>query len=802
MWTQQAELVEAGVRVWVTYRPKGSHIEIQGEIENTSESDKSVTARVSLPIAANGGKWWKNGRVSAKIGPSVIYDSFWYGAGRTGYHSMYPWSCVEMPNGKSISLGVSIDEPQIFRLLYNGYSNSYNAEFDLGLAHDGPRPNRSSFTAIVYRTDSSWAFRDATDRYYSIYPWAFEKRVTKEGSWVPFYAIQDIPQYSDFGVQFNESTQDFAWEARQGLTPLTYIEPAGTHTMMYLKKDDLKTPQAALDRAKELLDGKRGINSGWQPRELGRDVGWYPKDSWVYDAAAGIVASAMRDAWGNAAGFGAETNVAVMNNASPFLPPASGYHYNAAQVELKCVESVLNLKGKYHLDGWDPLAFDHGPAYSIEVANPHFGEQCIKIGTEPHYNHWSPWWRGVKQPVNLSQPVVGPIEIEFWVRGEGVVSGKVQAMAQFRWEDGQDESFKVVADDVNGEWRRYSSVITPKKPVSFCLFTVNLRSFEGQVCIDDVRFGPPGTAENWLANGSFEKGGWIDGKVSGVYLDTLECSQGVLNNRREQFPYLRTNLTFDWSRNVVQPHIFGSTEFTREISSRLRREGKLLMANACPLFTPFSIPYVDIGGQEEEWIPGGKWSPKSDESFNWVRSMCATKPYCMLLLSRGDKEMVRKQIARCAFYGVFPSFGMLVSESNPKVYYDYYWNQDKREQDRPTWKKYMPAIQTIAKAGWKPKTYARSSNQDIWLERYGSVGIGGCYLSAFNPKEANQNTVVTIDRAALGLTGAVRISALLNDFVSITLPEGESSFNLNAEPEDTVVVSISSSQLATAKVSQ
>ena len=161
-----------------------------------------------------------------------------------------------------------------------------SAEFDLGLAPQASRAGRARFAAVLCRNDPQWTFRDAADRYYAIYPWVFEKRVQKEGTWVPFYAIQDIPNYQDFGVQFNESTQDFAWEAKRGLTPLSYIEPGCSHTDMYCTPQDDHHPQSAVKRVKDLLEGKRRLNAGW-----------HPKDPWVYDAAAGILASYQTDPW-------------------------------------------------------------------------------------------------------------------------------------------------------------------------------------------------------------------------------------------------------------------------------------------------------------------------------------------------------------------------------------------------------------------------------------------------------------------------------------------------------------------------
>ena len=215
--------------------------------------------------------------------------------------------------------------------------------------------------------------------------------------------------------------------------------------------------------------------------------------------------------------------------------------------------------------------------------------------------------------------------------------------------DGRTETpnrWQVTASASGVGWRRYHAAFRPKRPVKYFEFRVILPSYEGEAWVDDVRFGPVGSRENWLLNAGFEQGGWIDGRAAGMYLDTLECSQGFLNHRREHYPYLETNLSFDGARRPVQPHFFGAWEFTRKISVRLHSEGRYLMANACPLWTPFCIPWVDIRAQEEEWICGEKgWNPKTDASFNWCRAMCRTKPYCICPSKPGRSR--QRQEADC-----------------------------------------------------------------------------------------------------------------------------------------------------------
>ena len=109
------------------------------------------------------------------------------------------------------------------------------------------------------------------------------------------------------------------------------------------------------------------------------------------------------------------------------------------------------------------------------------------------------------------------------------------------------------------------------------------------------------------------------------------------------------------------------------------------------------------------------------------------KPYCVLLLGRGKADTVRKQIARCTFYGVWPSFGSLYSGEDSELENNYPWNIPAIEQDRPIWKKYIPALKLITRAGSQPVTCATSDNPDAWIERYGKASDPAVYFTLFNP---------------------------------------------------------------------
>ena len=70
-----------------------------------------------------------------------------------------------------------------------------------------------------------------------------------------------------------------------------------------------------------------------------------------------------------------------------------------------------------------------------------------------------------------------------------------------------------------------------------------------------------------------------------------------------------------------------------------------------------------------------------------------------------------------------------------------YWeNPDLYDRDRDLFKKYVPLVCEVAEAGWEPVTFARSSNRNVFVERFGRR-----YLTLCNDTAEAQKTRVTIE---------------------------------------------------------
>ncbi len=56
----------------------------------------------------------------------------------------------------------------------------------------------------------------------------------------------------------------------------------------------------------------------------------------------------------------------------------------------------------------------------------------------------------------------------------------------------------------------------------------------------------------------------------------------------------------------------------------------------------------------------------------------------------------------------------------------------------------MPLCKRVAEAGWEPITQARSSDEHVYVERFGAADRGSRYLTVFN--DSPQRRTVTITR--------------------------------------------------------
>ena len=210
-----------------------------------------------------------------------------------------------------------------------------------------------------------------------------------------------------------------------------------------------------------------------------------------------------------------------------------------------------------------------------------------------------------------------------------------------------------------------------------------------------------------------------------------------------------------WDPVAKKPFLnnfFTSAKFARAAAERLRPKGQVTMMNGALGDSFFVVPWLDVLGAETGLrISRGE--------FNYIRTVIHHKPFLTLLKGNYEKQIGRPQVElfmkRCLAYGVYPGFfdwppsGLGPGgqyHSHPRYY----------ERDRDLHRKYVPLCRALALAGWEPITHARSSEANVFVERYGPDREGILWFTLLNEENRPHTTTLTVDVKALGLDARAR----------------------------------------------
>jgi len=261
-------------------------------------------------------------------------------------------------------------------------------------------------------------------------------------------------------------------------------------------------------------------------------------------------------------------------------------------------------------------------------------------------------------------------------------------------------------------------------------------------------------------------------EIDGTYVDSLGAWGQYLNHRHEHFSYAQVPLTYDMKNGKPVIHNrFTLLEFLWGLREYLHKHDKLLFANGVNHNRQFHFFSLDVMGVEGRTYLEQK------------RVMANQKPFLLLIYNIHDKPArMEYEFNRCAFYGIYPSFANMRVYKTPEMY-------------APIAKlnnRFVPVLQAITRAGWQPITLARSSQPDVWLERWGPGPDGAVYLTVYNASKKQLAATIVLEASALGLNGRY---VLLEDKLSedkwrTPAHEGTTQLELLMRPEKLRVLHI------------
>lgn len=181
---------------------KASYIRIYGRVTDVSGTERGITVHFSVPLDADGWKWFDDISTSRTISGSTIFQNVsLVRAGKNGRTSLYPIGVVANDR-YGVCLGLSPDYPRFHRIAYVPSEREFRIEVDFGLSPDTKNPSTADFEFFICSVDGAWGFRDGWSRYMDMYPNYFSKVAEEEGLWLPYVGPNTVPNIDDFGFKF------------------------------------------------------------------------------------------------------------------------------------------------------------------------------------------------------------------------------------------------------------------------------------------------------------------------------------------------------------------------------------------------------------------------------------------------------------------------------------------------------------------------------------------------------------------------------------------------------------------------
>ncbi len=224
---------DLGLSLTTTWTAESDHLRFAGSLINTraaTDPERAVTLTMGLSVDPTlpGLAWDNDIRTSRPVTVGETYQNTMPSrAGAEHFVARYPLVCVR-GEGWGLALANPIDEPHIERLLFDATRGELAIAWDLGVSPITEHfPGRADVTALVFRTDAAWGFRDAWRRFMALHPDAFTVRQQRQGNWMPFTQIDRVerPEDFDFGVHEYHLDVSIDWNEQHGVASMIYTEP-------------------------------------------------------------------------------------------------------------------------------------------------------------------------------------------------------------------------------------------------------------------------------------------------------------------------------------------------------------------------------------------------------------------------------------------------------------------------------------------------------------------------------------------------------------------------------------------------
>ncbi len=687
-----------------TYTPKDRYIELHGEIHDLSNRGRAIQVMYNLPVDANDWNWGDYIRGSRVINRSTHYKNV-YGIGNTRTQSMYPFAWIGNDT-HGLSIAVPMDVPRIYRTGYN-LDNGYSIQYDFGLSNKTLKIGQggANFTFVIYKIDEpEWGFRSAAKKYYKIYPFFFEKRIMREGLWVHDVDFENIKNITDFGFAF-EATVSTRFNNRH----IKFNNINNIQTLIYnlpwIYWKDFGSTKPTYEEVLGALQDKLTVINSLQKKADGT---YYLDD-------------------GRSKFIGGNWRQNIPLNLDPDIQ-----YPNYFDVMYSDIVQKLNKEhnggfidnwtfGEYNY--WDKIFYEGNHSAKVSsnttVTTGSWESEYISIKPNTNYTFFAQIKRN-----NLYNGSVRLVELD--INGTKIAVRKLYPRSYSKW-------VKVITN------------FTSSPKASKAYLDISIWKGNGTFWVDNVGLVEMGKKVNLIPDGGFEKnkrGNIVNYTVDGVLIDSisvLSLRSFIENYNRSHWSSIDYPLVFSYeNRSPVQLALFSQYEYVKYISDKIHKKNKILGGNSLIYTYSFYAHLIDKLGSETPDV-------ESDSKASYRRTLSYNKTNSnKLSLNWGrvnesvSRAKVKEYIKSNLFYGIFPSINL---ESDYTKYY--FNNASLYNRDRDLFRKYIPIIKEISKAGWEPIPYAYINNSNIIFERFGSNRV--IYYTIKNNELTSESGVLTVD---------------------------------------------------------
>ena len=265
-------------------------------------------------------------------------------------------------------------------------------------------------------------------------------------------------------------------------------------------------------------------------------------------------------------------------------------------------------------------------------------------------------------------------------------------------------------------------------------------------------------------------------RVDGVYFDSVGNWPDISaeDHRTEHFQYATFPLTFSYATG--KPVISGLSAMA-EYMAFIREKGFVTMANSDPDYIWFAAPYLDMLGAGENFGEG----VADDEALSHDRSIAYHKSVSFgnSGMLRAPAEEAEKRFRLLLFYHVYPG----IFSGGPEAL----------ERARPLYRKYIPLMREMGRAGWEPIPWASADDPSLLVERYGQGASGPVYFALRNPTGTAIASTLSIEPTGFGCSptrAAKAVNALSGDEIPIRRVADELRVSVGVPAEDTAIVKL------------